>query len=112
MNKPVTLDEFQNMVARKQATQADLDRLEERIASYSEKISGLSQQVRRIWQQAQNHIERIEATETARLMAEITNPVTERHRAAGFESLVRDVIDYVLVKRIGHDIFNLADSAM
>lgn len=112
MNKPVTLDEFQNMVARKQATQADLDRLEERIASYSEKISGLSQQVRRIWQQAQNHIEQIEATETARLMAEITNPVTERFRAAGVESFVREVIDDVLEKRIGHDTSHLADPAM
>ncbi|HLS05609.1 MAG TPA: AAA family ATPase [Wenzhouxiangella sp.] len=112
MNKPVTLDEFQNMVARKQATRADLERLEERIASYSEQISSLSQQVRRIWQQAQNHIEQIEATETARLMAEVTNPVIERFRAPGVETFVREVIDDVLEKRIGHDTSHLADPAM
>jgi ATP-dependent Lon protease len=109
MGKPVSQEEFRNMVARKQATEEDRKKFEERIKSYDEEINKISRQIRKKWQQAQQHIEQIDITETARIMGEMTAEVSQRFKAEGIEVYLREVIDDVLEKRIGHETSQLAD---
>ncbi|WP_181918792.1 AAA family ATPase [Wenzhouxiangella sediminis] len=109
MGKPVSQEEFRNMVARKQATEEDRKKFEERIKSYDEEINKISRQIRKKWQQAQQHIEQIDITETARIMGEMTAEVSQRFKADGIEVYLREVIDDVLEKRIGHETSQLAD---
>ena len=109
MGKPVSLEEFRNMVARKQATEEDRKQFEERIKSYDDEIQKISRQIRKKWQQAQQHIEQIDVTETARIMGEMTAEVSQRFKAEGIETFLREIIDDVLEKRIGHETSQLAD---
>lgn len=109
MGKPVSQEEFRNMVARKQATEEDRRKIEERIKSYDEELQKVSRQIRKKWEQAQRHIEQIDVTETARLMGEMTSEVSQRFKADGVETFLREAIDDVLEKRIGHETSQLAD---
>jgi predicted ATP-dependent protease len=109
MGKPVSQEEFRNMVARKQATEEDFKKFEERIKSYDEEINKISRQIRKKWQQAQQHIEQIDITETARIMGEMTAEISQRFKTEGIETFLREVIDDVLEKRIGHETSQLAD---
>lgn len=109
MGKPVSQEEFRNMVARKQATEEDRKKFDERIKSYDEEISKISRQIRKKWQQAQQHIEQIDITETARIMGEMTAEISQRFKADGIETFLREIIDDVLEKRIGHETSQLAD---
>jgi ATP-dependent Lon protease len=109
MGKPVSQEEFRNMVARKQATEDDRKKFEERIKSYDGELQKISRQIRQKWHQAQQHIEQIDVTETARIMGEMTAEVSQRFKADGLETYLREVIDDVLEKRIGHDTSDLAD---
>jgi len=109
MGKPVSQEEFRNMVARKQATEEDFRKFEERIHSYDDEIQKASRQIRKKWQQAQHHIEQIDITETARIMGEMTAEVSQRFKADGIETFLREIIDDVLEKRIGHETSQLAD---
>ncbi|WP_376696366.1 AAA family ATPase [Wenzhouxiangella sp. EGI_FJ10305] len=109
MGKPVSQEEFRNMVARKQASEEDRKKFEERIKSYDNEIQKASRHIRKKWQQAQRHIEQIDMTETARIMAEMTAEVAQRFKAEGVETYLREVIDDVLEKRIGHETSELAD---
>ncbi|WP_376691376.1 AAA family ATPase [Wenzhouxiangella sp. EGI_FJ10409] len=109
MGKPVSQEEFRNMVARKQATEEDRKKFDERIKSYDEEIQKISRQIRKKWQQAQQHIEQIDITETARIMGEMTAEVSQRFKADGIETFLREIIDDVLEKRIGHETSQLAD---
>lgn len=109
MGKPVSQEELRNMVARKQATEEDRRKFEERIKSYDDEIGRVSRQTRKKWQQAQQHIEQIDITETARIMGEMTAEVSQRFKAEGIEVYLREVIDDVLEKRIGHETSQLAD---
>lgn len=112
MGKAITLDEFQNMVVRKQATREDQERIEQLIQSFDEEINTASRHIRQIWQQAQNHIEQIETTETARLMAEMTTAVAKQFKVPGVDVFLREVIDDILAKRVSHDTSHLADPAV
>ncbi len=109
MGKPVSPEEFRNMVARKQASDEDRKKYEERIKSYDEEIQKASRHIRKKWQQAQRHIEQIDMTETARIMGEMTAEVAQRFKANGIETYLREIIDDVLEKRIGHETSELAD---
>lgn len=109
MGKPVSLEEFRNMVARKQAAEEDRKQLEERIKSYEDELQKASRQIRKKWQQAQQHIEQIDVTETARILGEMTADLGQRFKAPGLETYLREVIDDVLEKRVGHDTAQLAD---
>lgn len=109
MGKPVSQEEFRNMVARKQATEEDRKKFEERIKSYDDEIHKISRQIRKKWQQAQQHIEQIDVTETARIMGEMTAEISQRFKADGIETFLREIIDDVLEKRIGHETSQLAD---
>jgi len=109
MGKPVSQEEFRNMVARKQATEEDRKKFEERIKSYDDEIHKTSRQIRKKWQQAQQHIEQIDITETARIMGEMTAEVSQRFKTDGIETFLREIIDDVLEKRIGHETSQLAD---
>ncbi|NBD95270.1 MAG: AAA family ATPase [Gammaproteobacteria bacterium] len=112
MGKPVSQEEFRNMVARKQATEEDRKKFEERIKSYDDEIHKVSRQIRKKWQQAQQHIEQIDITETARIMGEMTTEVSQRFKADGVETFLREIIDDVLEKRIGHETSQLADPSV
>lgn len=112
MGKPVSQEEFRNMVARKQATEEDFKKFEERIKSYDDEITRISRQIRKKWQQAQQHIEQIDITETARIMGEMTAEVSQRFKADGIDTFLREVIDDVLEKRIGHETSQLADPSV
>lgn len=109
MGKPVSQEEFRNMVARKQATEEDRRKLEERIQSHEPELQKVSRQIRKKWQQAEQHIEQIDVTETARILGEMTAEVSQRFKADGMDTYLREVIDDVLEKRIGHETSHLAD---
>ncbi len=109
MGKPVSLEEFRNMVARKQATDEDRKILEARIKSYDDELQKVGRQIRSKWQQAQQHIEQIDITETARILGEMTADIGQRFKAPRIETYLREVIDDVLEKRIGHETAQLAD---
>lgn len=109
MGKPVSQEEFRNMVARKQATEEDRKQVEERIKSYEDELQKAARQIRKKWQQAQQHIEQIDITETARILGEMTAEVSQRFKAPGIETYLREIIDDVLEKRIGHETSQLAD---
>ncbi|QKK02007.1 MAG: AAA family ATPase [Pseudomonadota bacterium] len=109
MGKPVSLEEFRNMVARKQATDDDRKQIEDRIKTYEDDLHKVSRQIRQKWQQAHKHIEQIDITETARILGEMTAEISQRFKAPGIDAFLREVIDDVLEKRIGHETSQLAD---
>ncbi|NBB92528.1 MAG: AAA family ATPase [Gammaproteobacteria bacterium] len=109
MGKPVSQEEFRNMVARKQATEEDRKQIEQRIRSYEDELHKVARQIRQKWQQAQKHIEQIDVTETARILGEMTAEVAQRFKAPGIDTYLRETIDDVLEKRIGHETSQLAD---
>lgn len=109
MGKPVSQEEFRNMVARKQANEEDRRRINEKIERFDPELQRVARQVRQTWQQAQQHIEQITIAETARILGDMTRDVTERFKAPGVETFLRELIDDVLEKRVGHDTSHLAD---
>jgi len=109
MGKPVSQEEFRNMVARKQATEEDRKKIEARIHKYDEEIHKVSSQIRKKWQGAEQHVRQIDIAETARILGEMTAEIAERFKARGIDGYLRGVIDDVLEKRIGHETGQLAD---
>ncbi|NEZ03260.1 AAA family ATPase [Wenzhouxiangella sp. XN201] len=109
MGKPVSQEEFRNMVARKQATEADRKKIEARIATFEDELQKIARQIRKKWQQAQQHIEQIDVAETARILGDMTSEISERFKAPGIDAYLREIIDDVLEKRIGHETSQLAD---
>jgi predicted ATP-dependent protease len=109
MGKPVSLEEFRSMVARKQASEDDRRNAHEKIERFSQELQKIARQVRDIWQQTQRHVDQINVSEAARILGEMSSEVTRQFRAPGVESFLRDVIDDVLEKRVGHDTSHLAD---
>lgn len=112
MGKPVSLEEFRSMVARKQASEDDRQNVHEKIERFQPELQKLARQIRDIWQQSQRHIEQINVSEAARILGEMSGEVTRQFRAPGVESFLRDVIDDVLEKRVGHDTGHLADPSI
>ena len=112
MGKPVSLEEFRSMVARKQASEDERRNVNEKIERFQPELQKIARQIRDIWQQSQRHIEQINASEAARILGEMSAEVTRQFRAPGVESFLRDVIDDVLEKRVGHDTRHLADPSV
>ncbi len=112
MGKPVSLEEFRSMVARKQASEDDRRSVHEKIERFQPELQRIARQIRDIWQQSQRHIEQINVSEAARILGEMSTEVTRQFRAPGVESFLRDVIDDVLEKRVGHDTRHLADPSV
>lgn len=109
MGKPVTREEFRNMVARKQASDEDRRRINDKIDQHQEDLQNIIRQIRQIWQQTQLHIEQINHAEAARLLGEMSSEVSRQFRAEGIKAYLRDLIEDVLEKRVGHDTRHLAD---
>ncbi len=112
MGKPVSLEEFRSMVARKQASEADRRGINEKIERFQPELQRIARQIRKIWQQTQKHVEQINVSEAARMLGEMGAAVTRQFRASGVESFLRDVIDDVLEKRVGHETQHLADPSV
>ncbi len=112
MGKPVSLEEFRSMVARKQASEDERRSVHEKIERFQPELQKIARQIRDIWQQSQRHIEQINVSEAARILGEMSSEVTRQFRARGVESFLRDVIDDVLEKRVGHDTRHLADPSV
>ena len=112
MGKPVSLEEFRSMVARKQASDDERRSVNEKIERFQPELQKIARRIRDIWQQSQRHIEQINVSEAARILGEMSSEVTRQFRARGVESFLRDVIDDVLEKRVGHDTRHLADPSV
>jgi predicted ATP-dependent protease len=112
MGKPVSLEEFRSLVARKQASEDDRRSVHEKLERFQPELQKIARQIRDIWQQSERHIEQINISEAARILGEMSSEVTRQFRAPGVESFLRDVIDDVLEKRVGHDTHHLADASV
>jgi predicted ATP-dependent protease len=112
MGKPVSLEEFRSMVARKQASETERRSVNEKIERFQPELQRIARQIREIWQQTQKHVEQINVSEAARILGEMSSEVTRQFRAPGVESFLRDVIDDVLEKRVGHETHHLADPSV
>ncbi len=112
MGKPVSLEEFRSMVARKQASEEERRSVNGKIERFQPELQKIARQIRDVWQQTQRHIEQINVSEAARILGEMSTEVTRQFRAPGVESFLRDVIDDVLEKRVGHDTRHLADPSV
>ncbi len=112
MGKPVSLEEFRSMVARKQASEADRRTVNEKAERFQPELQKITRQIRELWQQTRQHIDQINVSEAARILGEMSSDVTRQFRARGVESFLRDVIDDVLEKRVGHDTRHLADPSV
>ncbi|QOC21728.1 AAA family ATPase [Wenzhouxiangella sp. AB-CW3] len=109
LGKPVSFEEFRDLVARKQVTEEERRDIQEKIEHHQPEMHRIARQIREIWHDAQRQIDQIKTSETARLLGEMTAEIARQFRADGVDLFLRDVIDDILEKRVGHDTGHLAD---
>lgn len=112
MGKPVSPEEYRNLVTQGQAREEDrLDSLK-KAERWQPEVNRFAHEINQIWQQAIQHIDQINATETARILGEMTAEVGKKFRAQGLDIFLREIIDDIVEKRVGRDTSHLADPTL
>lgn len=112
MGKPVSPEEYRNLVTQGQARDADRQAALKRIRNWQGELNKTAHEISQIWQQALQHIDQINATETARVLSELTAEVGRRFKSPGIDIFLREIIDDIVQKRIGRDTSHLADPTL
>lgn len=112
MGKPVSPEEYRNLVTQGQAREADRLAAAERVKKWQSEVNKAAHAIGQIWQQALQHIDQINATETARILSELTGEVGRNFKAPGMDVFLREIIDDIVEKRIGRDTSHLADPTL
>jgi len=112
MGKPVSPEEYRNLVAQGQARDEDRQAALKRLRDWQGELNRVANEISQIWQQAIQHIDQINATETARILSELTAEVGRRFKTPGMEIFLREIIDDIVEKRIGRDTSHLADPTL
>ena len=112
MGKPVSPEEYRNLVTQGQARASDRQAALQRVRDWQGELNKVAHEISQIWQQALQHIDQINATETARILSELTAEVGRRFKTAGMEIFLREIIDDIVEKRIGRDTSHLADPTL
>ena len=109
MGKPVSPEEYRNLVSQDQAREADRLKSLKKAESWQNEVNRCAHEINQIWQQAVFHIDQINATETARILGEMTAEVGKKFKAPGLDVFLREIIDDIVEKRVGRDTSHLAD---
>jgi len=112
MGKTVSPEEYRNLVSQGQAREEDRLKALKKAERWQPEVNRFAHEIDQIWQQAIQHIEQINATETARILGEMTTEVTKRFRADGLDIYLREIIDDIVEKRVGRDTSHLADPTL
>jgi predicted ATP-dependent protease len=112
MGKPVSPEEYRNLVTQNQAREEDRLKSVKKAETWQSEVNRFANDVNQIWQQALQHIDQINATETARILGELTGEVARKFKAPGLEVYLREIIDDIVEKRIGRDTSHLADPTL
>jgi predicted ATP-dependent protease len=112
MGKPVSPEEYRNLVTQNQAREEDRLKSVKKAETWQSEVNRFANDVNQIWQQALQHIDQINATETARILGELTGEVARKFKAPGLDVYLREIIDDIVEKRIGRDTSHLADPTL
>ncbi|MGY6632066.1 MAG: AAA family ATPase [Wenzhouxiangella sp.] len=112
MGKAISPEEYRNLVSQNQAHERDRLEAVERVRQWQAEINNLAREISQIWQQALAHVDQINASETARIMADLTADISQRFHADGLDLFLRELIDDVVEKRLGRDTSHLADPTL
>lgn len=112
MGKPVSPEEYRNLVTQGQARESDRLAASEKVQRWQSEVNKAAHAIGQIWQQALQHIDQINATETARILGEMTAEVGRKFKASGMDIFLREIIDDIVEKRIGRDTSHLADATL
>ncbi|AKS41474.1 AAA family ATPase [Wenzhouxiangella marina] len=112
MGKAVSPEEYRNLVTQGQAREEDRLKSIKKAEEWQSEVNRFAHDVNQIWQQAIQHIDQIDATETARILGGMTAEVAKKFKAAGIDIFLREIIDDIVEKRIGRDTSHLADPTL
>ncbi len=112
MGKPVSPEEYRNLVTQGQAREEERLESLKKAESWQAEVNRVAHEVNQIWQQANQHIDQINATETARILGEMTAEVGRRFKANGMDVFLREIIDDIVEKRVGRDTSHLAEPTL
>ncbi len=112
MGKPVSPEEYRNLVTQRQVREEDRQKAMALVEKWQGEVNRFAHDVNQIWQQALQHIDQINASETARLVGEMTGNVARKFKAPGMDVFLREIIDDIVDKRIGRDTSHLADPTL
>ncbi len=112
MGKPVSPEEYRNLVTQNQAREEDRLNSMKKAEKWQAEVNRFAHEISQIWQQANQHIDQINATETARILGEMTTDVARRFKAPGLDFFLREIIDDIVEKRVGRDTSHLADPTL
>jgi ATP-dependent Lon protease len=112
MGKPVSPEEYRNLVTQGQAREEDRLKTLKNAERWQSEVNRFAHEINQIWQQAVQHIDQINATETARILGEMTSEVTKKFKAPGLDTFLREIIDDIVEKRVGRDTSHLADPTL
>ncbi len=112
MGKPVSPEEYRNLVTQGQARDEERAEAMKRAEGWQSEVNKCAIEINQIWQQALQHIDQINATETARILGEMTADIARRFKAPGLDVFLREIIDDIVEKRVGRDTSHLADPTL
>ncbi len=112
MGKAVSPEEYRNLVTQNQAHERDRLAAIEQIREWQGEVNSVARDISQIWQQALAHVDQINASEAARIMADLTSDVSQRFQTDGLDQFFRELIDDVVEKRLGSDTRHLADPTL
>lgn len=112
MGKAVSPEEYRNLVSQNQAHERDRLEAVERVRQWQGEVNSVAREISQVWQQALAHVDQINASEAARIMADLTADISQRFQADGLDLFLREVIDDVVEKRLGTDTSHLADPTL
>lgn len=112
MGKPVSPEEYRNLVTQKQVREEDRLKAMKQVDNWQAEVNRFAHEVNQIWQQALQHIDQINASETARLVGEMTSEVGRKFKAPGMDVFLCEIIDDIVEKRVGRDTSHLADPTL
>ncbi|MEN1728378.1 MAG: AAA family ATPase [Pseudomonadota bacterium] len=112
MGKPVSPEEYRNLVTQGQAREEDRLKSLKTAEGWQNDVNRCANDINQIWQQAIQHIEQINATETARILGEMTGEVAKKFKANGLDIFLREIIDDIVEKRVDRDTSHLADPTL
>jgi predicted ATP-dependent protease len=112
MGKPVSPEEYRNLVSQNQAREDDRVKAGKKAEKWQIEVNKFAHEASQIWQQALQHIDQINATETARILGELTGDVARKFKAPGLDIFLREIIDDIVEKRVGRDTSHLAEPTL
>jgi len=112
MGRPVSPEEYRNLVTQGQAREEERTETLKKIDQWQPEVNRAAHEINQIWQQAIQHVDQINATETARILSELTSEIGRRFKAAGMDVFLREIIDDIVEKRVAHETSHLADPTL